>query len=168
MNLAALRPARNSKNAQALLAQQSDNRIEQRENERVGGALGQRQMKIEIGFDVGFRILAGAVHDAHRLAHRGQLCFLNASGSQGSDLRLEYGSDFSEMSGALRLPDLHHQVERLSNRLRGSVGDESAAAGVSFDQTFFAQRLYGLADCGSTHAETLRQFALGRKLVSGF
>ena len=65
MNLAALRPARNPEDAQSLLPQKSHDGIEQRQDKRVGGTLGQGQMKIEIRLDVGFRISPGSIHGGH-------------------------------------------------------------------------------------------------------
>jgi hypothetical protein len=59
MNLPALGPAGDVENSQPLLPQKGNDGIEQRKDERIVRALGQRQMKIEIGFDVGFRILTG-------------------------------------------------------------------------------------------------------------
>ena len=64
------------------------------------------------------------------------------------------------------LPDLHHEVERLPRCLRGSVSDKGSAAGVGFDQTFFAERLHRLAHGGAADSETLRQLAFGRKLIA--
>ena len=46
----------------------------------------------------------------------------------------------------------------MTNGLSGSVGDESAAAGVSLDQPLFAKRLYGLAYSGSADPEALSEF----------
>ena len=63
MNLAALGAARHAEYPQSLLAQQADDGIEQREYQRIGRTFGEGQMKIEIGFDVGFRILARTIHD---------------------------------------------------------------------------------------------------------
>ncbi len=82
------------------------------------------------------------------------------------NLRLENRSHLGKMRGTFRLPDLHHQVERLPHRLRGAIGDECAAPRVSFDQSFFAQRLNRFAHRGAAHAEALRQLAFCRQLIA--
>src|ERR1700733_11685806 len=46
------------------------------------------------------------------------------------------------------------------------VGNEGPTPRVSFDQTFFAQRLHRLAYRSSAHTETLSKFALRGKLVA--
>jgi len=53
MDLSALRSALDIKDSYALLAQQSDDGIDQGKNERIRGRFRQCQMKVEIGFDVG-------------------------------------------------------------------------------------------------------------------
>src|SRR6516162_7713252 len=50
MNLAPLRAPGNAEDAQALLAQDSDDRIEQGKNQWIGRTLGQGKMKIKVGF----------------------------------------------------------------------------------------------------------------------
>ena len=62
MILAALGSAGNPKDPQSLLAEKTNNRIEQRKNQRIGRTFGERQMKIKISFDIGFRILTRAIH----------------------------------------------------------------------------------------------------------
>ncbi len=123
-------------------------------------------MKIEIRFDVGFGILPGAIHGGNGLAHGRQFRFLDANCGKRGNLRLENGAHFRQMSRAFRLTDLHHQIERLAHGLRGAIGDESAAAGIGFDQTFFAQSFHRFAHGGAAHAKTLRQFALRGQLIS--
>ena len=54
MKLAALRSAVDIENPAALFAQETDNRIQQRKNKRISRRFRQRQMKIQIRFDVGF------------------------------------------------------------------------------------------------------------------
>ena len=71
------------------------------------------------------------------------------------------------MSGTLRLSNLDHQVQGLTDCLRRAVGDERAPSRISFDQTFFAEGLHRLAYCGTAHSKALRQLAFGGKLVAG-
>src|SRR5271166_709916 len=71
MNLASLWSTGNTKDAQALLAQKSDDRIEQREDQRVGCTFRESQMKIQVGFNVSLGLLSGAVHHSDCLAHGG-------------------------------------------------------------------------------------------------
>ena len=123
-------------------------------------------MKIEIGFNVCFGIFLRAIHHSDGFPHRRDVLFLGAYRSQRRDVRLENQPEFREMRRAFLLPDLDHQVERLARGLRSSVRDESSAAGVGFDQTFFPERLHRLAHGGAADAETLRQFAFGRKLIA--
>jgi hypothetical protein len=168
VNLPALRAAGNAKDAEPLLAQKSNDGIEQRKNERIFRTFRQGQMKVEISLDIGFRILSGSIHDRDRLAHRGQFRFLNADSSEGSDFRLENRANFRQVSGAFRLADLDHEIEGLADGLGGSVGDEGSASGKSFDETFFAKRLDGLAHCSAADSETLGELAFGGKLVARF
>jgi len=69
MNLAALGTAGDFKDTQALFAQKSDDGVEQRKDQRVGRTFGQREVKVEIRFNVGVGILTGPVHDSDSLAH---------------------------------------------------------------------------------------------------
>ncbi len=62
MNLPAIGSAGNPKDAQTLFAQQSDDRIQQRENQGIRSPFRKRQMEIEIRFDISVWILAGSVH----------------------------------------------------------------------------------------------------------
>src|SRR5580700_437590 len=48
------------------------------------------------------------------------------------------------------------------------VGDEGSSARVGFDQALFTQRLHRFADSSAAHTQTLREVALGGKLVAGF
>src|SRR5579859_926055 len=168
VNLASLRIAGNAEDAQALLAQEADNRVEQREDQRIGRAFGEREMKIEIRFDIGLWILTSAVHYGDSLAHGGKFGFLNARRREGCNLRFKDGADLGEVSRAFRLSNLDHQVEGLADGLGGAVGDKCAASGIRFHQSFFAKCLHRFAHGGATDAEALRQFALRRKLVSRF
>ncbi len=70
------------------------------------------------------------------------------------------------MRGTFLLADFHHEVERLARGVRSAVGDKGAAAGISFDQTFFAESFHCLAHGGAADAKALRQFTLCRKLVA--
>ena len=72
MYLAALGTAGDFEDSQPLFAKESDDGVEQRKDQRVGGTFGEREVKVEISFDVGIGILAGAVHDGDGLAHRRQ------------------------------------------------------------------------------------------------
>src|SRR5271165_5885307 len=69
MNLTALGTAGDFEDSQPLFAKQCDDGVEQRKDQRVGRPFGQREVKIEISFDVGIGILTGAVHDRYGLAH---------------------------------------------------------------------------------------------------
>ena len=166
MKLAALRAAGNVKNPKALLAQKADNGIEQRKNEGIVCPLREGQVKVEIGLDIGLRILACAIHDRNRLVHRRQFRVLNAESGEGGDLRFENRANFRQLLGAFRLAYLDHEIEGLADGLGGSVGDEGSASGKSFDQTFFAKRLDGLADRSAADSEALGEFAFGGKLIA--
>ena len=166
MHMASLRAAGNVKNPKALLAQKADNGIEQRKNEGIVCPFREGQMKVEIGLDVGLGILADALHDCNRLAHRGQFRVLNPESGEGRDLRLENCSNFRQVSGAFGLADLDHEIEGLADGLGSSVGDEGSAPGKSFDQTFFAERLNGLAHRSAADSEALSEFAFGGKLIA--
>ncbi len=72
MVLAALGPAFHFKNTASLLTQQSNNRVQQRKDEGISRRLRQRQMKIQVGFNVGFTILQITLHDGKHLPHRPQ------------------------------------------------------------------------------------------------
>ena len=58
MKLSPLGSAIDIENSAALLAQKADDRIEQRENQRIPCRFRQRQMKIEIGLHISFGISA--------------------------------------------------------------------------------------------------------------
>ena len=98
---------------------------------------------------------------------RQQLIF-DSCCSQRSNLRLQDLPQFRQMREPFLLSDPAHQVERLPDRLRGSVRDEGSAPRVGFHQAFFAQRLDGFAHCRAAHAEVLGQFAFRRELIPGF
>src|ERR1700730_3445124 len=70
------------------------------------------------------------------------------------------------MSRAFLLIYADHQIERLPDRLRCSIGHERPAAGICLDQTLLAQSFYRLAHCRAAHTETLREFALGWQLIT--
>ena len=63
MNLAAFGPAGHAEYPQALLSQEADDGVEEREYQRISRTFCEGEMKIEISFDVGFRILARTIHD---------------------------------------------------------------------------------------------------------
>src|SRR5439155_22499489 len=69
------------------------------------------------------------------------------------------------MSRTFRLTNLHHQVQRLAHGMRGAVSNKSATPGIRFYQSFFTQRLHGLAHRCTAHAKTLRQIAFRGKLI---
>src|SRR5579871_865399 len=167
INLSPLGTARNFEDAQPLLAQQADDGIEQREDKRVVGSLGKRQMKIEIGFNVGVRVSAGPVHDRYSFAHGSELGLLNARRGQSCNLGFQNCANLSEVSGAFGLPDFYHQVERLPNRLIRTIGDEGAAPGESFDQTLLPKSFDRLAHSRAADTEALRQFTLSGELIAG-
>ena len=150
--------------------QQSDNGIDEGKNQRIGGGLGQSQVKIEVGLDVDLGIFLRAIHHSDGFAHRREILIpVTRSAAMRGDSRFEDEAQLHQMRQAFLLAllaDLHHEVERLPRRLRGSVGDEGAAAGVGFNQTFLAQRLDRFAHGSAAHAETLREIALGGKLVA--
>jgi hypothetical protein len=110
----------------------------------------------------------GAIHHGDGLAHGHEFRFLNAGGSEGGDSGLENQAELGEMRRAFLLADFHHKVEGLAGRLGSSVGNKGAAAGVSFDQAFFAQSLHRFAHGGAADAEALREITFGGKLVAGF
>jgi len=166
MNLAAFGAAGNAKDAKALLAQEPDNGIEQRKNEGIVCTFCEGQMKVEIGLDIGLRILAGAIHHGDSLAHRGQFRVLNADSGESSDLGLENRANFRQVRGAFRLAYFDHEIEGLANGLRGSVGDEGSASGISFDETFFAKRLNGLTHSSAADAEALGEFSFCGELIA--
>src|SRR5258708_2060669 len=62
VNLAALGASGNFKDAEALFAQQSDDGIDQRKNDRIGGGFGECQMKVVSSFVVGVGVVVSAAH----------------------------------------------------------------------------------------------------------
>ena len=88
MKLPALRPAVHIKNAAALLAQQPDDRIKERKNQRISGRFRQRQMEIKIGFDISVGIMQVAIHHGHRFAHGRKQLFFDSLRGQSRNFRL--------------------------------------------------------------------------------
>jgi hypothetical protein len=98
MNLAALGTARHFKNSQALFPQQSNDRIDQRKDQRIPRRLRERQVKIKVSFDVGVGILSRPVHHGDRFAHGREIRFLGATGRERRNLRFQDGPHFGKMS----------------------------------------------------------------------
>ena len=125
-------------------------------------------MKIKIGLDISLWILASTVHDSNGFPHGGEFRLLDSRCGQRGDFGLENRANFGQMIGPFRLPNLYHKVKGLPHGLRRAIGDECSFSRVSLYESFFAKRLHGFAHRGATHAEPLRQFALGGKLITGF
>ena len=111
-------------------------------NQRIVRRLRQSQMKIEVGFNVSIRIVVLLIHHCHRFSHQDQVLLLNARGRERGDLRLKNRAHLRQMNRSRRLANLHHQSQRLPNRLRGTVRNECSASRVGFHQSFFAQGLH--------------------------
>ena len=167
MHLPPVRSAVHLKDADALLAEQAHDRIDQRQNQRIGRSLSQRKVEIQIGFNISLGLQPLPVHHGNGFPHHGQLPFLNSCGRQPSDLRLQNLSHFFQVNGVVGLPQLDHQVQRLPNRPRSSVGDECSTSGIRLHQTLLVERLNRFAYRRPAHAKTHRQLALGRQLVAG-
>ena len=166
VNLAARTAAVDAENAHALFFEQADDGVDQRQDERIAGGLGEREMEIIVGLDESLRLVQIPVHHSNGVAHGGEMRFLGARGGQCGDLGLENLAHFHERGGAFRVVDLHHQVEGLADGLGRAVGDERAAARVRLDQTFFSEDFYGLANCGAADVKLLSEFGFGGKLIA--
>src|ERR1700719_2782795 len=81
MKLSALWSSVYQENPAALLAQKTDNGIQQRQNQRVSRRFGQRQMEVEIRFHISIGIMQAAIHHGHGFPHGAQQLFLNSERS---------------------------------------------------------------------------------------
>src|SRR6267154_282280 len=123
-------------------------------------------MEIEVCLDVGLGIAKTAIHDFDRFAHGAKKLLLDSFSRQGGNVRLQHQSQLSQVRRAFLLVDADHQIERLPNSLRGSVGDKGSAAGICLHETFLPQCFHSLPYGSTTYAETLGKVALRRQLIS--
>src|SRR5258706_5360285 len=70
------------------------------------------------------------------------------------------------MNGVVGLPNLEHQIKRLPNGARGSVGDERPTPGIRLAQPLFGKCLDGSPNSRPVHAKTPRQLTVSRQLVA--
>jgi len=88
MELAPLGTSINLENAAALLAQKAHNRIQKRKNERVTDCLGHRQVEVEVGLDIGIRVVQVA-QTKRSPSRQGQPGRASDPAQQMADARLE-------------------------------------------------------------------------------
>ena len=153
-------------NPQALFAQQSNDGIDQRQNNRVRRRLGERQVKIKIRFDKSIGIPSRAVHDIKSLSHRREILIVGADRSQSRDLRLQNFPNFHQVGPAIRIAALDNPVQRPAHGIGGSIRDKRSAARKRVDQPLFLKRFDGFANRGSADAELLGKVALRGKLAA--
>jgi len=89
MELPALRSTFDVKDFYPLFAQQSNNGIDQRKNQRIGSRLGQREVEVEVSFDEGPGISLSPIHHGNRLPHGHKFRFLNACRCQRGNPRFQ-------------------------------------------------------------------------------
>src|SRR5579862_1545543 len=166
MKLPTLRASPDAENSQALFAQQSHDGIDQRKNNRVRRRFGQRQVKIEIGFNEGIGIPSRIIHYFNGLSHRCEILIIGSDRCQSRDFRLQNFPYFHQVSQAVRLAALDNPVQRPAHRVRGPIRDKSSAPRKRVDQTLFLKGLDGFAYCRPADAELPRKIALRGQLAA--
>ena len=111
MILTTLRATIDLENADSLLAKHTHNRVDQREDQGIGGGFGERQVKIEIRFDERIRIPFCFIHNADGLSHLLQTLLVGARGGKRRDLWFQNLAHFYEMRSAVGLAGLEHAIE---------------------------------------------------------
>jgi len=164
--LSALRAASDAEYPQALFAEQSNNGIDQRQNNRVRRRLGERQVKIKIRFDKSIGIPSRAVHDIKSLSHRREILFVGADRRQSRDLRLQNFPNFYQVGPAIRIAALDNPVQGPAHGIGRSIRDKCSSARKRVDQPLFLKRFDGLANGGPADAELLGKVALGGELAA--
>src|SRR5579863_2918989 len=166
VTLSALRTASNAKNPQALLPQQTNDGINQRQYDWISRRFGEGQMKIEIGLNESIGIPARLVHDGNGVSHRRKILGARANRSQSRDFWLQYFACFHQKRPAVGIAALDDAVQGAAHGIRGAVRDECPAARERVDQPLFLQRLDRLANRRSADAELLGEVSLGRELAA--
>src|SRR5579864_3057858 len=164
--LSALRAASDAEYPQALFAEQSNDGIDQRQNNRVRRRLGERQVKIQIRFDKRIGIPSRAVHDIKSLLHRREILIVGADRRQSRDLRLQNFPNLYQVGPAILIAALDNPVQGPAHGIRGTVRDKCSAARKRVDQPFFLKRFNGFANGGSADAELFGKVALRGELAA--
>src|SRR5271169_1312370 len=121
-------------------------------------------MKIEIRLDKSVRIRSCSIHDINSLPHRREVLIRGANRSQCRDLRLQNFPHFYQIGPSVWFAALDNSVQRTAHGIRGSIRDESSAAGKGVDQTFLLKRFDRFAISRPADTELLGKIALRRKL----
>ena len=77
MELTPLRAAIYREDPAALLAQQTNDRVKQRENQGVFDGFSQGQVKVKVSLYIGVRIVEAVVHHGDGFSHGGKQLFIN-------------------------------------------------------------------------------------------
>jgi len=164
--LSALRAASDAEYPQALFAEQSNNGIDQRQNNRVRRRLGERQVKIKIRFDKRIRIPSRTVHDIKSLSHCREILIVGADRCQSRDLRLQNFPNFYQIGPAIRIAALDNSVQRTAHRVGRSIRDESSTPRKRVDQPLFLKRFDGFAHGSPADAKLLGKVSFRGKLAA--
>ena len=161
-----VRRAAASEGVFALFAQQINDWINQGRDQRVLGGLREGEMKLQIGFDECIGIIQRALHQGNGLADRFDLFGRRAGGGARGDFGFQNLARFGKIQRALRRSNTEHESKCMTNRARGSIGDECAAPRVTLDESFLLQDFDCFAHDGTTDAKLTGKFALGREPVA--
>jgi hypothetical protein len=166
MLLAPLRAAMDAKDLFALLAEQFHDGMNQCQNQIIIGGVGENLVEMVVRRDERIRVRDVRIHRLNGGAQLGNIRVIRALSRQCGNLRLEDCTYLYQIATAAMLAHLHRAVQRIAQRRRRAVDDDSATAGAKVYQPLLRQRLHGLAHRGSAGAELLRKLAFGGEPIA--